>query len=121
MIEDQPKPEANEREHIADLVVVGFERDGSKLALQVARDLQDRKQIGIERYGTALQAFNGRDCLVDLYQELLDGLNYAKQRLEEYDSGYEAGIDRWLLQQTYANLRLNALTVRALINSQENS
>ncbi|WP_345154032.1 hypothetical protein [Micromonospora maritima] len=52
-------------------------------AADVRADLVDREQLGIERYGTFLQAFNGRDCLLDAYQELLDLAVYLKQALVE--------------------------------------
>lgn len=49
----------------------------------VAADLAARKAIGTERYGTPLQAHNGRNPLLDAYEELLDLLCYFKQRLVE--------------------------------------
>lgn len=45
----------------------------------LAADLQERIQMGTEHYGTPLMSHNGRDTLVDLYQELLDALNYLAQ------------------------------------------
>jgi hypothetical protein len=67
-IEDQPAPIPNDRQAIVDLVVA---------------DLAERKRLGVERYGTPLQAHNGRDGLVDLYQELLDACCYTRQLIEE--------------------------------------
>ena len=64
----QPKPTPNNSEPIVD---------------QVIKDLQERKKVGIERYGTPLQANNGRDALQDLYEELLDAVQYIKQVMEE--------------------------------------
>lgn len=64
----QPNPTPNTSEPIVDLVI---------------KDLQDRKKVGIERYGTPLQANNGRDALQDLYEELLDAAQYIKQVMEE--------------------------------------
>lgn len=49
----------------------------------VIADIEKRRAVGIERYGTALQTFNGRSALLDLYEELIDGTMYARQRLEE--------------------------------------
>lgn len=45
--------------------------------------MRARDDVGRERYGTPLQAFNGRDAMVDLYQELLDAAVYARQVLAE--------------------------------------
>ena len=47
------------------------------------KDLQERKAIGIARYGTPLQANNGRDALIDAYQEALDLCIYLRQVIEE--------------------------------------
>lgn len=51
----------------------------------VIQELEARRELGIERYGTALQPFNGRDALQDLYEELMDGMVYIRQELEERD------------------------------------
>ncbi len=51
--------------------------------LLVLKDMEDRRKMGIEKYGTPLQPFNGRDPLVDLYQELLDACVYIRQAIEE--------------------------------------
>ncbi len=50
---------------------------------EVMRDLQDRKQIGVERYGAALEPHNGRRSLQDAYEEAIDLTQYLKQRLLE--------------------------------------
>ena len=71
---EQQLPIPNDHPHIVDLVI---------------EDLHARRRVGIERYGTALQAFNGRSALRDLYEELLDAVQYARQVIEE-----NPGIDR---------------------------
>lgn len=53
----------------------------------VMLDMIERDKIGRERYGTPLQAFNGRDPLVDAYQEALDLVVYLRQALEERAAG----------------------------------
>jgi hypothetical protein len=50
---------------------------------EVIKDLQERSAAGKEKYGTPLQTFNGRKPLIDLYQELLDAVQYLKQHLLE--------------------------------------
>lgn len=67
-IQDQPPPVANTSRPIWDLVV---------------EDMQARDHVGRERYGTPLQAGNGRDALVDAYQEALDLVVYLRQAIEE--------------------------------------
>ena len=49
----------------------------------VIDDMEQRRAVGIERYGVPLQAHNGRDALVDAYQEALDLCCYLRQTIEE--------------------------------------
>jgi len=49
----------------------------------VISDLQRRNIMGIKKYGTTLQSHNGRDCLMDAYQEALDLCMYLRQAIEE--------------------------------------
>jgi len=51
----------------------------------VLADMAERRRVGIERYGTPLQPHNGRDALVDAYQEALDLCVYLRQAIEECD------------------------------------
>ena len=52
----------------------------------VIADIEARKQVGIERYGTPLQPFNGRDALQDAYEEAIDLAMYLKQLIIERDA-----------------------------------
>jgi hypothetical protein len=65
---DQPLPIANDRPDIQSMVIA---------------DITARCQVGIQRYGTALQAHNGRDMLRDAYEEALDLAIYLRGVLEE--------------------------------------
>lgn len=60
----QPAPIQNDNPAIWDLVI---------------RDMQARDSFGEAKYHTRLQAFNGRDSLLDAYQEVLDLAVYLKQ------------------------------------------
>lgn len=66
--EDQPMPTFSDRPFIHDLV---------------AADIAARGELGKRRYGTKLQAFNGRSSLQDAYEEGLDLCCYLKQLIEE--------------------------------------
>jgi len=68
VIEDQPPPTPRASQPIWALVI---------------DDMQKRDVVGRERYGTPLQATNGRDALVDAYQEALDLVVYLRQAIEE--------------------------------------
>jgi hypothetical protein len=64
----EPPPVPNESLPIWKLVIV---------------DMHERDYIGRQKYGTPLQAHNGRDALVDAYQEALDLCVYLRQAIEE--------------------------------------
>lgn len=49
----------------------------------VLKDMEERRKHGIEKYGTPLQPHNGRDPLIDAYQEALDLCVYLRQAIEE--------------------------------------
>lgn len=60
--------------------------DNTSITRLVIHDLQNRERTGIAKYGTTLQAQNGRDPLMDAYQEALDLCQYLRQVLEERDA-----------------------------------
>lgn len=70
MITDQPPPQPNANPTVWGLVIA---------------DMNQRDRVGRERYGTPLQPFNGRDALVDAYQEALDLAVYLRQAIYERD------------------------------------
>jgi hypothetical protein len=66
----QPPPKRNGKPAVTDLVLADF---------------QARDAFGTRKYGTRLQPHNGRDALIDLYQELLDACCYTRQLIFERD------------------------------------
>lgn len=56
----------------------------TRLMNRISQEVPARRQVGIQRYGTALQPFNGRDALRDLWEELLDASTYFMQVDAEY-------------------------------------
>lgn len=56
--------------------------DGLPVGELVLQDIKDRIELGRERYGTLLTVDNGRDALLDLYEEMLDGVFYLRQEIE---------------------------------------
>lgn len=64
----EPKPTKNTNPAVWDLVIT---------------DMQERDQFGMKKYNTRLQPFNGRDPLVDAYQEVLDLAVYLRQAIFE--------------------------------------
>jgi hypothetical protein len=68
---DQPAPTPNGGTPIWDLVIT---------------DMRERDLVGRTRYGTPLQAHNGRDGLADAYAEALDLAVYLKKEIVERDT-----------------------------------
>ena len=52
----------------------------------VIRDLLERAEIGREKYGTYLETGNGRDALIDAYQEAMDLVMYLRQIILEREN-----------------------------------
>lgn len=65
---DQPLPIVNDSPSVQSMVIA---------------DIQEREKVGIKRYGTALQPFNGRSALRDAYEESIDLSLYLRQMLAE--------------------------------------
>jgi len=64
----QKEPVPNDSRPIWDLVIA---------------DINKRDNTGLKKYGTRLQAFNGRNSILDVYEELLDAVVYTRQYMEE--------------------------------------
>lgn len=58
---------------------------GDAIQVLVANDIIKRMEVGRQRYGTYLQAHNGRNALLDAYEEALDLCVYLKQCLVEQE------------------------------------
>jgi len=74
----EPTPSTNSNTPIVDLVKA---------------DLDARSAVGVGKYGTKLQAHNGRYALMDAYQEALDLCMYLRQVIEE-DGLMPLGVDK---------------------------
>ena len=66
LVKPQPAPQSSAHPAVWDLVLV---------------DIAERERDGVAKYGTRLQPHNGRDALVDAYQEALDLVVYLRQTL----------------------------------------
>ncbi len=66
----EPPPKPNDKPAVWDLVMA---------------DMRERDASGRAKYGTPLQPHNGRDWLVDSYQEALDLAVYLRQGIFERD------------------------------------
>lgn len=82
----------------------------------VVQDLQDRRQMGMAKYGTELKAGNGRRPMVDLYQELLDAALYAKQVLIEQETEFIQSPDTLTV---VSNLRGQVAVLKSMVRASE--
>jgi len=64
---------------------------------EVVKDLAKRAEHGKQTYGTLLKTHNGRDALIDAYEEALDLLMYLKQMLMERED-HTSNLDTGLLE-----------------------
>ena len=58
---------------------------GPSMHTLLAADIEKRAAMGERKYGERLKANNGRDALLDMYEELLDAAMYCRQMLYERD------------------------------------
>ncbi|MHC4302614.1 MAG: hypothetical protein ACYS7Y_35590, partial [Planctomycetota bacterium] len=57
--------------------------DDPSMAHQLVEDISKRDEYGYDKYGQNLETHDGRPTIWDLYQELLDGDQYARKLIEE--------------------------------------
>ena len=61
--------------------------DGQVVLTKVLSDIQSRAEFGKIKYGAYLRTDNGRDALMDAYQEAIDLVMYLGQAIMERGSG----------------------------------
>lgn len=127
-IVDQPPPKVTDRRPSWEIVMSYVEQirnenayGSSGVVAIVLADMRERDAVGRQRYGTPLTSGNGRDHLVDAYQEYQDACVYLVTALDEHGVGpstplYEERIpDRKLRWHLHCVQQLFAAQVRALI------
>lgn len=128
---DQPPPIATDRRAAWDIVIEHVERRREVNAYgktgvvdRVIADMRERDVVGQQRYGVRLTACNGRDHLVDAYQEQLDSSAYMAAQLDEWGISPEADVEQlnfplgWrmhLVQQMFKTSVGQLIQLRALI------
>ena len=60
----------------------------------VIADMRERDRIGTANYGQRLTAGDGRDSLIDAYQEALDLAVYLRKEIRERDLSRRAEVGR---------------------------
>lgn len=84
----EPAPVPNDGQSIHDLVGQDIQEHYTMYSARdvaaLTCELFARKQFGFKKYGTYLQAHNGRNALNDAIDELCDLLVYVRQDMAEY-------------------------------------
>ena len=115
LINPQPDPVHNDLPSSWDLVIADLDEvpipEGSFHREAVETDMRERDKFGFEKYGTRLQPNNGRDSLVDAYQEGLDLCVYLRSAL--YELGDDGAGEE--VRAVYQDALENGVAVRALI------
>lgn len=81
LVNEQSSPHSNSGPSVWDLVM---------------QDMRDRDVMGRRKYGVPVQPHNGRDALIDAYQEALDLVVYLRQAIEErksLETGFHDALD----------------------------
>lgn len=96
-VADQPPPIPTARRPSWDLVIEHVEERRAALPGHVVDlvvgDMRARDLVGRGRYGVPLTSGNGRDHLVDAYQEALDLAVYLATELDEHGASPDGLID----------------------------
>lgn len=120
---EQPNPSHNDKPAMWELVIEdtknSFPDDAVRAA--IVKDMTDRDTWGRTKYGTPLQPYNGRDALVDFYQELLDGVVYSAQYSWELAHSNDVLSDAHeTVEKMYQGLLQAVFAVRRLILNRDN-
>lgn len=80
----EPPPKAITGPKIWDLVIedISYMHDSGVNQLMIA-EARERDAQGEKKYGVALRAFDGRDSMIDAYQEVMDLVVYLKKAVIE--------------------------------------
>jgi hypothetical protein len=78
----EPAPRSGIGPDLWPLVCTDLRADFSDIEA-MCRDCMGRHEFGVAKYGKPLRKDNGRDAIVDAYQEALDCAVYLRQALSE--------------------------------------
>jgi hypothetical protein len=128
VIVDQPSPIATDRRPSWEIVMSYVDQirtenayGSSGVVARVLTDMRERDVVGRQRYGVPLTSGNGRDHLVDAYQEYQDACVYLVTALDEHGAGPATLLDEDLIPDRKLRWHLHcvqqmfAAQVRALI------
>jgi hypothetical protein len=82
-VQDKPIVTEFSKDVFEDLVKATNFTGHELISGELAERLSARIDFGFKKYGSRLKTFNGRDVLLDIEQELLDGIQYSHQGIME--------------------------------------
>jgi len=113
LVAPQPPPKSNDGVAVWPLITDSLISAASmSVSLLVEADMIARDEYGRGKYKVPLMAGNGRDNLVDWYQEELDGLAYARAEIQKGDP---TGI----ATKKFAAKLVDVLDIRAAIRNRD--
>lgn len=130
LVAPQPPPQNESGPALWPMII--RELGESEMDRLVATDMLSRHEFGVAKYGVPLVASNGRDPLVDAYQEALDGVVYLRAAFDDEASvrheqhklcvlGVVPGMTmiRSRVHQTYIDMLDLAKEIRELIRERD--
>lgn len=96
---NQPLPKPNDNPSSHDLLI---------------EDIKERKAFGLKKYGQPLRAHNGRDTLLDAYEEILDLAVYLRTLRSERETVavkgcWAASVDGEVSPRTVSDTEIGAI------------
>lgn len=86
------------------------------IKVAVFKDIEERDAMGTAKYGTRLQSGNGRDALVDLYQEALDCVVYSATAIDDHQRFGKNDVQTYYaLREVYRAAMRNMFAIREII------
>lgn len=106
---DQVGPVKTTNVRIVDVVIEDVvAKFGPYNSSQLCNDLKDRAEAGFDRYGMYLAPNNGRNSILDSYQEILDCSKYLRNSLaEKWDQEVYSFYQKTLEIASFLCCRLN--------------
>ena len=113
----EPPPKSNDLPAVWELVQADIKATLSEQqAASILKDMRDRDESGRAKYGVPLQPFNGRNQLIDAYQELLDFVVYMRTAIYEAETNKIDGNSRFVMSDVYTSALLSVVKLRILID-----
>jgi len=85
---------------------------------KLAEDMRARDEQGRAKYGVPLTADNGRDHLIDAYQEPLDGAVYLRAEIHRIEALEDWDL-QWAVKDLYRMMLNSAACLRTVLSARD--